>query len=162
MDTIVTPSPNWNVRLDPIDMVLLHYTNMESAQKAIEALRNPCSQVSCHYVIDEGGQVYSLVKETKRAWHAGESFWQGRTDLNSSSIGIELVNPGHSHGYVPFPHTQIETLITLLLEIQSRWDIPSSRVLGHSDVAPRRKQDPGHLFPWEYLHKKGLGLWPVK
>jgi N-acetylmuramoyl-L-alanine amidase len=162
MDKIVNPSPNYNERLCPIDTVLLHYTDMESAQKAIECLRSPLSQVSCHYVIDEEGQVYTLVEEKKRAWHAGKSFWQGRTDLNSSSIGIELVNPGHSYGYIPFPGTQIESLIALLLEIQSRWEIPSSRILGHSDVAPRRKQDPGHLFPWEHLHQKGLGLWPVE
>jgi N-acetylmuramoyl-L-alanine amidase len=162
MDKIISPSPNHNERLCPIDTVLLHYTDMESAQRAIDALRNPLSQVSCHYVIDEEGQVYTLVEERKRAWHAGKSFWQGRTDLNSSSVGIELVNPGHSYGYIPFSDSQIEALIELLLEIQSRWEIPSSRILGHSDVAPRRKEDPGHLFPWKRLHQKGLGLWPVE
>ncbi|OGT69682.1 MAG: hypothetical protein A3J38_07590 [Gammaproteobacteria bacterium RIFCSPHIGHO2_12_FULL_45_9] len=162
MDKIITLSPNWDERTRPIDMVLLHYTDMKSAQKAMDCLKNPLSRVSCHYVIDEEGQVYRLVQEEKRAWHAGESFWQGQTDLNSSSIGIELVNPGHSCGYTPFPDSQIEALIVLLSEIQSRWKISPSRILGHSDVAPRRKQDPGHLFPWKYLHQKGFGLWPVE
>lgn len=160
MEKISAPSPNFNERLCPVDVILLHYTDMKNAQEALEWLRNPRSHVSCHYLIDEGGRTYSVVDEAKRAWHAGESFWQGRTDLNSSSIGIELANPGHSHGYVPFPELQIEALIDLLREIQSRWGVSPSRILGHSDVAPRRKQDPGHLFPWYHLHQEGLGLWP--
>jgi N-acetylmuramoyl-L-alanine amidase len=118
------------------------------------------SQVSAHYMIDEEGKIYQMVEEAHRAWHAGESYWQGRKDLNSSSIGIELVNPGHSYGYRPFPDAQITALIALCKGIMTRWSIPPNCVLGHSDVAPRRKQDPGHLFPWKKLSEEGLGLWP--
>lgn len=162
MDIIQHPSPHCNERLHPIDMILIHYTDMKSTLEALAWLTNPIANVSAHYLIDEGGRIYSLVDESKRAWHAGESFWRGCRDINSCSIGIELANPGHTYGYQPFFEAQIEALISLSLEIQSRWKIPSSRILGHSDVAPRRKQDPGHLFPWDKLHQEGLGLWPSK
>jgi N-acetylmuramoyl-L-alanine amidase len=162
MKIIKSPSPNFNERPLPVDSIIIHYTDMLSAQKALEWLINPDSQVSCHYLIDEEGLIYHLVEEDKRAWHAGESCWQGRTNLNDCSIGIELANPGHSHGYIPFPETQIVSLINLCKEIQTRWEIPSSRILGHSDIAPQRKQDPGHLFPWERLAQERLGLWPIK
>lgn len=161
MKIIKAPSPNFNERPLPVDSIIIHYTDMLSAQKAIEWLVNPDSQVSCHYLIDEKGMVYQLVEEDKRAWHAGESYWQGRTNLNDCSIGIELANPGHTNGYTPFPEVQIDALINLCKEIKTRWGIPSSRILGHSDIAPQRKQDPGHLFPWERLAQVELGLWPT-
>lgn len=157
-----TPSPNFNSRTGPIDMLVIHYTDMESTKAALSWLVNPIAEVSCHYLIDETGEIYQLVEEDKKAWHAGESFWQGRTNLNDCSIGIELSNLGHSHGYQPFPEAQIAALIALSKDIQKRWNIPISRILAHSDVAPRRKQDPGHLFPWEKLSQEGLGLWPQK
>ena len=162
MDNIHYPSPHFNERLHPVDMILVHYTDMKNTPEALAWLTNPLAKVSAHYLIAEDGQIYSLVDESKRAWHAGESFWQGCTDINSCSIRIELANPGHTHDYQPFFEAQIEALISLCLDIQSRWKISSSRILGHSDVAPRRKQDPGHLFPWDKLHQAGLGLWPSK
>lgn len=141
-------------------MVVFHYTDMPSASEALKWMINPTSQVSAHYLIDEQGEVIPLVTEEKRAWHAGQSSWQGKSSLNNCSIGIELANPGHTHGYLPFPEPQIESLIKLCEGIQKRWDIPSNRFLGHSDIAPQRKQDPGHLFPWEALAKEGFGIWP--
>ncbi|HUX79981.1 MAG TPA: N-acetylmuramoyl-L-alanine amidase, partial [Alphaproteobacteria bacterium] len=155
------PSPHFNERELPINTILIHYTDMPTAKEALAWLSNPQSKVSSHYLIDEMGQVYQLVEEDKRAWHAGEGYWQGCTDLNSCSIGIELANPGHSHGYIPFPEAQIDALLRLCVDIRTRWDILDSRILGHSDIAPRRKQDPGHLFPWETLARAGLGLWPT-
>ncbi len=160
MKMLNAPSPHFNDRALPIDSIILHYTDMPGVEETLAWFRNPASQVSCHYLIDEKGQVYQLVDEDKRAWHAGQSFWKGCTDMNSCSIGIELANPGHSHGYLPFPQVQIEALIKLCQNLVKKWGISPSRVLGHSDVAPRRKQDPGHLFPWEILAREGLGLWP--
>jgi N-acetylmuramoyl-L-alanine amidase len=156
------PSTNFSERKSPIDMLVFHYTDMESTKAALSWMTNPAAEVSSHYLIDEVGEIYQLVEEEKKAWHAGESFWQGDTNLNNYSIGIELSNPGHSHGYQPFPEAQITALVTLSRDIQKRWSIPISRILGHSDIAPRRKQDPGHLFPWERLSHEGLGLWPEK
>ncbi|OJW47586.1 MAG: hypothetical protein BGO67_04365 [Alphaproteobacteria bacterium 41-28] len=160
MKILKAPSPSFNERKLPVDSIIIHYTDMVTAEGALIQLTNPFSKVSSHYLIDEMGHVYQLVEEDKRAWHAGESFWQGCTDLNSCSIGIELANPGHSHGYLPFPEAQIDTLLRLCEAINARWGIPFSRILGHSDIAPRRKQDPGHLFPWETLAREGLGMWP--
>ncbi|MDI9636320.1 N-acetylmuramoyl-L-alanine amidase [Geitlerinema splendidum] len=154
------PSPHFNERTLPLDSIILHYTDMPTADEALAWLCHPTSQVSAHYLIDEAGKTYQLVEDEKRAWHAGESFWQGCTNINSCSLGIELSNPGHSHGYQPFPEPQIEALLQLCEQLRTRWDIPKNRVLGHSDIAPRRKQDPGHLFPWEKLAREGLGLWP--
>jgi N-acetylmuramoyl-L-alanine amidase len=162
MKILKTPSPHFDERLADVDTLLIHYTDMTSATDALMWLINPLSKVSAHYLIDDEGHVHQLVEEDKRAWHAGESFWQGRTNINSCSIGIELTNPGHSHGHTPFPEAQVEALIRLSQGIRARWDIPPARVLGHSDVAPRRKQDPGHLFPWEDFAREGLGLWPKK
>ena len=161
MKILKAPSPHFNERILPIDSIIIHYTDMPTAKEALAWLANPLSNVSSHYLIDEGGQVYQLVEEDKRAWHAGKSYWQGCTDLNSCSIGIELANPGHSHGYQPFPEAQIEAFLRLCKSIRTRWDIPPPRILGHSDVAPQRKQDPGHLFPWKALAKEGLGLCPA-
>lgn len=156
------PSPNFNERPTAIDAIIIHYTDMLSAEAALAWLINPKSNVSAHYLIDEEGTIYQMVPEEKRAWHAGKSVWQGRSNVNDYSIGIELANPGHSHGYRPFPEAQINALITLCLDIKKRWNIPTNRILGHSDIAPERKQDPGHLFPWEKLALEGLGMWPVE
>lgn len=133
---------------------------MQSAEAALERLCAPTSEVSAHYVIDETGELYSLVPESKRAWHAGVSYWGGETDINSASIGIELVNPGHEFGYRVFPQAQITSLIALCRGLMKRYAIPPARVLGHSDVAPGRKIDPGELFPWQVLAEQGVGLWP--
>jgi len=160
MKIIKNPSPTYSERTLRIDSIIIHYTDMSSAEEALAWLSNPISQVSAHYLIDQTGQIFQLVDEDKRAWHAGESYWQGCIDLNSCSIGIELDNPGLEYGYKPFPLAQTHALMELCKEICKRWDIPPSRILGHSDIAPRRKQDPGHLFPWDELAQEGLGLWP--
>jgi len=153
------PSPNFNDRKFVPDMVVLHYTGMETAKAALERMCDPVAEVSAHYCVDEDGTVYSLVAEERRAWHAGVSFWKGERDINSASIGIELVNPGHEFGYRDFPVAQIDALTGLLDAIRGRWDIPDHRILGHSDVAPARKTDPGERFPWQSLSEAGHGLW---
>jgi N-acetylmuramoyl-L-alanine amidase len=152
------PSPNWNERKSRVSMVVLHYTGMRTAADALERLCDPAAEVSAHYMIDEDGTVIRLVDEAKRAWHAGQSYWRGETDVNSASIGIELVNPGHEFGYRPFPEAQMEALIPLLADIVKRHDIPRANVVGHSDVAPARKQDPGELFPWDLLARYRITL----
>jgi len=155
------PSPNHDARGDAaIDMLVLHYTGMKSAKEALERLCDPAAKVSAHYTIDEDGTVYGHVPEARRAWHAGAAHWAGASDINAHSIGIELVNPGHEFGYREFPDSQIASLTTLCHSILMRHPIPSWRVLGHSDVAPARKDDPGELFPWAGLAKAGIGLWP--
>ena len=152
------PSPNFNERALPVSMLVLHYTGMESADAAIERLADPDAQVSAHYVVKEDGTILRMVAEEKRAWHAGAAFWRGITDVNSASIGIEIVNPGHEFGYVPFPEAQIDALLPLVAEIKERHGITRGNVVGHSDVAPRRKQDPGELFPWHQLARLRLAL----
>ena len=156
------PSPNHDARPagQRVDILLLHYTDMESAEAALARLCDPEAQVSAHYCIDEDGTLYRLVGEARRAWHAGASSWAGAGNINDRSIGIELVNPGHSCGYRPFPEAQMAALIGLATEILARHPIPPGRVLGHSDVAPLRKQDPGELFDWRALAAAGIGLWP--
>lgn len=141
------------------DMLLLHYTGVVSAAAAIDWLSRPESKVSCHYVVDEAGLVTQMVPESRRAWHAGVAIWAGETDINSCSIGIEIQNPGHALGYADFPDAQIEAVIALCRDILARHAIPSARVLGHSDVAPLRKIDPGEKFPWPRLAAAGIGLW---
>jgi N-acetylmuramoyl-L-alanine amidase len=161
MRRVARPSPNHDARDGvPIDMLVLHYTGMTSAEVALDRLCDPAAKVSAHYTIDEDGTVYAMVPEDRRAWHAGVSHWAGATNINSRSIGIELVNPGHEFGYRAFPEDQIAAMITLCHSILVRHPIPSARVLGHSDVAPARKGDPGELFPWARLAKAGIGLWP--
>jgi N-acetylmuramoyl-L-alanine amidase len=140
-------------------MIVLHYTGMPTGEAALARLCDPAAKVSAHYLVEENGRVFLLVDEVRRAWHAGVSFWAGDTDINARSIGIEVVNPGHEFGYRPFPEPQIASTIDLLSAIRSRWTIPDARILGHSDVAPRRKQDPGELFPWATLAAAGHGLW---
>lgn len=159
---IERPSPNHGPRPagQPIDILLLHYTGMTSSAEALARLCDPESKVSAHYLIDEDGTCYRLVPEARRAWHAGESFWAGARDINSRSIGIELANPGHEFGYHPFPAAQMAALEALAKAILARHPIPPHRVLGHADVAPLRKQDPGELFDWARLARAGIGLWP--
>lgn len=156
------PSPNHEPRPDraAIDTLVLHYTGMKTAEAALERLCDPRAKVSAHYMIDEAGQIYALVPEGMRAWHAGEACWQGARDLNDRSIGVELVNPGHEFGYRPFPEAQMVALEALLREILARHPIAPARVLGHSDIAPDRKTDPGELFDWQRLARAGIGLWP--
>ncbi len=155
---IDTPSPNFDERVLPVTMVVLHYTGMPDAASALARLSDPEAKVSAHYVIAEDGQIVRMVDEAKRAWHAGKSFWRGVTDINSASVGIEIVNPGHEFGYRPFPVAQIDALIPLLQEITLRYRITRGNVVGHSDIAPARKDDPGELFPWERLAKLRLAL----
>lgn len=140
-------------------LVILHYTGMVSAEKAIDWLAREESRVSCHYVIDEHGAVTQLVPERLRAWHAGVSCWHGERDINSHSIGIEIHNPGHADGYPDFPKRQIDAVIALTRDICERHRIPPQGVLGHSDVAISRKIDPGEKFPWGRLARHGVGLW---
>lgn len=156
---INAPSPNFDNRVAPPDMIVLHYTGMRSGEEALARMIDPQAKVSAHYMVEEDGRVFSLVSEERRAWHAGVSFWKGATDINAASIGIELVNPGHEFGYRAFPDAQIEALIELMDDIRSRWTVPENRILGHSDVAPDRKTDPGELFPWKRLAQAGHGIW---
>ena len=156
------PSPNHDARPSgqAVDILLLHYTDMASAEAALERLCDPGAKVSAHYCVDGDGTLYRLVDEERRAWHAGVSSWAGAEDINARSIGIELVNPGHSCGYRPFPAAQMAALTALATEVLARHPIPPGRVLGHSDVAPARKRDPGELFDWQALAAAGIGLWP--
>lgn len=156
---IDAPSPNFGPRVAPPDMIVLHYTGMESGEAALARLRDPAAQVSAHYLVEEDGRVFALVPEARRAWHAGASFWNGAADINGASVGIEMVNPGHEFGYRPFPDAQMAAVIALVADIRSRWTVPDARILGHSDVAPERKQDPGELFDWARLARAGHGLW---
>lgn len=157
------PSPNHDARPNGggIDILLLHYTGMASAEAALARLCDPAAKVSTHYLIWEDGQVMRLVPEHRRAWHAGVACWQEADDINARSIGIELINPGHEFGYRPFPEPQMAALIELSHCLLARNAIPRRRVLGHSDVAPLRKEDPGELFDWRRLAGEGLGLWPA-
>ena len=167
MKIIHTPSPNFNDRKAPVDMLVLHYTGMETGQAALERMLDAEAEVSAHYMIWEDGKVSQLVDEDKRAWHAGVGSWQGDTDLNSCSVGIEIVNGGHNvplaDGSLPsYPDAQIEAVIALSRTIVTRHNIPQARIVGHSDIAPARKEDPGEHFPWKQLAAAGLGLWPTQ
>jgi N-acetylmuramoyl-L-alanine amidase len=156
------PSPNFDARPagTPVDMLVFHYTGMPGAAEALERLCDPAARVSAHYLVDEDGAVVALVPETERAWHAGVARWRGESDVNSRSIGIELVNPGHEFGYRAFPEAQMAALESLASAILARHPIPARNVVGHSDVAPQRKTDPGELFDWPRLAAAGIGLWP--
>jgi N-acetylmuramoyl-L-alanine amidase len=158
--TRVVPSPNHGERrVARPDMLLLHYTGMPSAKAALARLSDPHSEVSAHYLVFADGKITQLVPEARRAWHAGVSSWAGIKDINSHSIGIEIVNPGHDGGYPDFPDAQIDAVIALCRDIVARYRIRPERVLAHSDVAPARKQDPGEKFPWGALHAAGIGQW---
>jgi N-acetylmuramoyl-L-alanine amidase len=172
----ISPSPNFNERRGGTsvhqrqpDMLILHYTGLKSSDSdawqrdpggsALAWLCNPVAEVSCHYLVDEDGAIIQLVPETMRAWHAGSSSWKGEADLNSASIGIEIANLGHDGGLPFFPDDQIKAVINLCNDIVIRWSIPPARVLGHSDIAPGRKSDPGERFPWNRLFEAGVGHW---
>ncbi len=159
MSYIEAPSPNFDARRGPPDMVLLHYTGMPDGPSALARMCDPEAKVAAHYMVEEDGRVFRLVAEERRAWHAGVSYWKGERDINAVSVGVEIVNPGREFGYRPFPDAQIEAVIGLLDAIRGRWTIPDARILGHSDVAPTRKEDPGELFPWRRLSEAGHGLW---
>lgn len=163
MEIAEAPSPNHEPRPPetPVDILLLHYTGMASAEAALARLRDPAAKVSAHYMIGEDGRVLRLVPEDRRAWHAGRSCWAGATNINDRAIGIELVNPGHEFGYRPFPEAQMAALTVLAGDILARHRIPRARVLAHSDVAPERKADPGELFDWRRLADAGLAVWPA-
>jgi N-acetylmuramoyl-L-alanine amidase len=164
----VVPSPNHGPRrrskLRPKaparpNLIILHYTGMKTAEGALKRLTAREAEVSSHYLVLEDGTILQLVPERRRAWHAGVSSWHGETDINSRSIGIEIVNPGHEFGYPPFPRRQIDAVIALCRDIMHRQRIPPDGVLAHSDIAPSRKQDPGEKFPWSRLHRFGVGVW---
>lgn len=159
MHFIDAPSPNFDARTAPPNMIVLHYTGMPTGEEALARLRDPAFRVSSHYLVEEDGRIFKLVPEERRAWHAGVSFWKGEQSLNGASIGVEVVNPGHEWGYRSFPAAQVAAVIALLSDIRSRWSVPNSRILGHSDIAPARKEDPGELFPWAQLAAAGHGLW---
>lgn len=157
------PSPNFDTRdaAVALQFIVLHYTGMKTGSEALTQLCDPAAKVSAHYMIEEDGRIFRLVEEQQRAWHAGKSFWRGITDINSASIGIELVNPGHQYGYRVFPQAQIDALKELMHDIIRRNKLaPATCVLAHADVAPGRKEDPGELFPWKELAQNGIGLWP--
>ena len=155
------PSPNHDERSQAVDMLILHYTGMQTAQAALDRLRDPVAAVSSHYVVDEDGTVFRLVPEQRRAWHAGVSHWRGHSALNGRSIGIEIVNPGHEWGYRDFPVLQLAAVCDLCIGLLARHAIPARNVVGHSDVAPDRKEDPGERFDWRALAENGVGLWPA-
>ncbi|MEO1135779.1 MAG: N-acetylmuramoyl-L-alanine amidase [Pseudomonadota bacterium] len=160
MKFIDAPSPNHDERGTAIDMVVLHYTGMQTGAEALARLQSEEARVSAHYLVEENGDVYRLVDERCRAWHAGVSKWRGEEGVNARSIGIEIVNPGHEWGYRTFPEPQISSVIALLKDIRTRHDIAPAQVIGHCDVAPRRKEDPGEKFPWDRLADEGLAIAP--
>jgi N-acetylmuramoyl-L-alanine amidase len=155
------PSPNYGERRNygGPNCLILHYTGMPTGEAALRALTDPGCEVSAHYLVWEDGSIDQLVAERDRAWHAGSGSWRGETDLNSASIGIEIVNPGHEGGSPPFPDRQIEATIALTQDICARWAIAPERILAHSDIAPARKRDPGEAFPWAALWRSGVGHW---
>ena len=157
------PSPNFDARPDgvAIDHLVLHYTGMKTGHAALDRLCDPVAKVSSHYLVEEDGRIFRLVDESRRAWHAGVASWRGAKNINARSIGIEIVSPGHEHGYRDFPSVQIEAVISLCRDILSRHTIPNAHIVGHSDIAPWRKEDPGELFPWAELAAAGIGAWPV-
>lgn len=162
-DIIWTPSPNFNERAHPISMLVLHYTGMQSGPEAIERMTSTDAGVSAHYCLEEDGTILQMVDEDYRAWHAGVSRWRGMEDINSRSIGIEIVNPGHEWGYRPFTEEQMSSLLPLCAEIVRTYHIEPRNVVGHSDIAPARKDDPGELFDWHALASRGLAVpRPVK
>lgn len=161
MQFIHAPSPNFNDRKRPVSLIVLHYTGMKDGPSALARMCDPSAEVSAHYMVEEDGRVFRLVEEDKRAWHAGVSYWQGERDINSASIGVEIVNGGHDFGLPAYPEAQIEAVITLVSGLMARWNIPPINVIGHSDIAPDRKQDPGEHFPWGRLEASGCAISPA-
>ena len=159
MRIVEAPSPNFDARTAPPEILVLHYTGMPTGEAALARLCDPEARVSSHYLVEEDGRIFRLVAEERRAWHAGVSFWKGARNLNGVSIGVEIVNPGHEFGYRAFPDAQVAAVIDLVADIRARWSIDDGRIVGHSDVAPERKDDPGELFPWKRLAEAGHGLW---
>lgn len=158
--TLFHPSPNHGERIGgPADAIILHYTGMATGAAALDLLCSPAAQVSCHYLVWEDGRVFQLAPEARRAWHAGKSVWAGESDMNSRSIGVEIVNPGHDGGAPPYPDAQIDAVIALCRDIAARLAIRPERILAHSDIAPGRKADPGEFFPWPRLFEAGVGHW---
>ena len=162
MRIIDHPSPNFDARGRSIDLIILHYTGMRTGAEALDRLCDVEARVSAHYLVEEDGAVYALVAEEDRAWHAGVASWRGETDINARSVGIEIVNPGHEWGYRAFPAHQVEAVTALVADIQKRHGIDARGVLGHSDVAPARKEDPGELFPWGRLASEALAIGPFE
>lgn len=161
------PSPNHDERRHAVDLLVLHYTGMQSGEAALARMRDAEAKVSAHYMVWEDGRIARLVDESRRAWHAGLSSWMGDDDLNSRSVGIEIVNGGHDFplpggALPPYPDVQITAVIALSREILQRHAIPQTRIVAHSDIAPKRKIDPGEHFPWERLAEAGLGFWPAE
>lgn len=160
MTLIQRPSPNFDDRTLPVSILVLHYTGMQAGEAALARLADREAKVSAHYVVEEDGRLIAMVDEGKRAWHAGVSHWRGITDINAASIGIEIVNGGHDFGLPDYPDTQIDAVIALSRAIIARHGIPPWNIVGHSDIAPGRKIDPGEKFPWQKLARAGVGLWP--
>lgn len=158
MAIIDAPSPNHDARPAPVTMIVLHYTGMETGEAALARLRDPAAKVSAHYLVEEDGRVFRLVEEDRRAWHAGRSHWRDVDDVNGVSVGIEIVNPGHEWGYRAFPPAQVAAVVRLVAEVKDRHAVTRGNVVGHSDVAPTRKRDPGELFPWAELARRRLAL----
>ena len=155
-------SPNFDSREGhAVDMLVLHYTGMMNASAACARLCDAASRVSAHYLVDEDGAVCRLVEEEHRAWHAGISYWRGNSNINQRSIGIEMVNPGHEFGYRPYTGAQLHSVKNLCADILARHAIAARNIVGHSDIAPTRKEDPGELFPWKSFAEHHIGLWPV-
>jgi N-acetylmuramoyl-L-alanine amidase len=155
-------SPNFSKKKrdeKDIKFVIIHYTGMQSEIESINRLKNPKFKVSCHYLINRKGTIIQMVNDNKKAWHAGKSKWKKLTNLNSSSIGIELVNRGHRFGYEKFTKNQIKNLILLCSNLKKKYKIKDENFLGHSDIAPNRKTDPGENFPWKKLSKYKIGKW---
>jgi len=158
-------SPNFNIKSrssKSITAIIIHYTGMQSERESLKKLISPKSKVSCHYLINRKGMIFSLVKEKNIAWHAGKSMWGKYKNLNKNSIGIELVNKGHKYGYQAFTKAQIKKLVQLCKNLKRKYKIKNKLILGHSDIAPLRKIDPGEKFPWYYLSLKGIGIYPVR
>lgn len=159
----VLPSPNFGPRKLPIgettspSILVLHYTAMASVEEALDWLCSEEKQVSAHYLVGEDGEIFQMVREAERAWHAGVSSWRGDSDINSLSIGIEIANPGHEAGCPSYPDVQMQSVIKLCTSILARYQIPPQNIVGHSDIAPHRKRDPGEWFDWQLLHEHGIG-----
>ena len=145
-----------------ITLIIIHYTGMQSERESLKRLTSPKHKVSCHYFINRTGKVLRMVEDKHVAWHAGKSMWGKRKNLNQNSIGIELVNKGHRYGYQSYPKKQIKTLLKLCKLLKKKYKISNKFILGHSDISPLRKIDPGEKFPWAYLSKNGVGFFPSK